>query len=73
MTKESTGEKIPSGAKSPDAGERSGGLVNGVGLGKADGMGERSGDVGKHDGKVGEYRTGNMGEKIVYRHPKRPG
>ena len=66
-----TGAKTPKGATSSDtSGERRTAIAGGVGMGKADGIGERDGShMGKHDGRLGEFK-GHMGEKVVYDHKR---
>jgi len=64
-----TGAKAPKAALSSDTtGERKAPITGGVGMGKADGIGEReSSHMGKHDGRLGEMK-GHMGEKVIYDH-----
>jgi hypothetical protein len=71
-TKGATGEKMPKGASSSDStGERHGKLVGGISMGLEDGMGVRpSAHMGKHDGRLGEFNSGNMGESICYDHKR---
>ena len=66
-----TGAKAPKAALSSDTtGERKAPIRGGVGMGKADSMGEReSSHMGKHDGRLGECK-GHMGEKVVYEHKR---
>jgi hypothetical protein len=64
-----SGEHEPKGAKGRDSsGERSSGIVGGVGMGKADAHG-RGSDGGKHDGRTGEFNTGTK-EGSVYSHQR---
>ena len=68
-----TGEKIPKGATSSDTtGERKAkAFAGGVALGMEDGMGGREAShMGKHDGRLGEFNDGNMGEREVYSHKR---
>lgn len=66
-----TGATPPKGALSSDTtGEKRRPITGGVGMGKADGCGERdSSHMGKHDGRLGEMK-GHMGEKVVYDHKR---
>jgi hypothetical protein len=65
-----SGEREPKGAKASDAGgERHSGIVGGVGIGKADMYGGRGGEMGKHDGRTGEFNTGKK-EGSVYSHQR---
>jgi len=66
-----TGERVPKGALSSDtSGERKRPIMGGVGMGKADGIGERdAGHMGHHDGKLGELNTGSR-EHVVYEHKR---
>ena len=60
-----SGEKEPKGAASSDrSGTKSRGIVNGVGMGKADGTGRSNGGKEK-----GEYNTGRS-ESTCYSHKK---
>ena len=65
-----SGEKEPKGAASSDrGGERKKGIVNGVGMGKADGTGGRS--AGGKD--MGEYNEGRQSDGAVcYSHKRIP-
>lgn len=64
-----TGATPPKGATASDrSGERKQPIVGGVGMGSMDGSG-RGGDIGKHDGRVGDMK-GHMGEKCVYEHSR---
>lgn len=69
-----TGEKIPTGVKSSDgSGTKSVRVTGGVGMGKADGLGLRSGShLGKIEGHTGELNDGNKGERKVYEHKRIP-
>lgn len=71
MYPSTTGAKAPKAALSSDTtGERKMPIAGGVGMGKADGIGEReSSHMGKHDGRLGEMK-GHMGEKTVYDHKR---
>jgi hypothetical protein len=66
-----TGAKAPKGADSSDkSGERKAAIAGGVGMGKADGIGEReSSHMGKHDGRLGEMK-GKVTEKDIYTHKR---
>ena len=66
-----TGAKAPAGATASDAtGERKARIAGGVGMGMADGIGERDGShFGRYDGRLGEMK-GHMGEKVVYDHKR---
>ena len=66
-----TGAKAPKAALSSDTGgERKAAIIGGVGMGKADSIGEReSSHMGKNDGRLGELK-GYMGEKVIYDHKR---
>jgi hypothetical protein len=68
-----TGAKAPKGATSSDAtGERKARIAGGVGMGMADGIGERDGShFGRYDGRLGEMNTGSA-EKTIYEHKRVP-
>ena len=68
-----TGAKAPKGATSSDtSGEIKRPIAGGVGMGKADGIGERDGShMGKHDGRLGEMKGGSS-ESTVYEHKRVP-
>lgn len=70
-TRGETGEQIPASTKASDSsGERKVGIKGGVGMGKADSIGEReSSHLGKHDGRLGEMK-GHKGESVVYNHKR---
>ena len=66
MSKGESGEREPAGATASDSsGERKGGTVNGVGLGKMDKTGRSNGGKEK-----GEYNTGRS-EGTCYTHARR--
>jgi hypothetical protein len=73
-----TGEKLPKGAASSDkSAGRKEPLKGGVGQGKADKTGTKegasgrtAGDIGKYDGRLGEFNDGNMGEREIYSHKR---
>jgi hypothetical protein len=66
-----TGAKSPKGADSSDrSGERKAAIAGGVGMGMADGIGEReSSHMGRNDGRLGEMK-GKVTEKVVYNHKR---
>ena len=66
-----TGAKAPKGADASDrSGERKTPIAGGVGMGKADGIGERDGShMGKNDGRLGEFK-GKVTEKVIYDHKR---
>lgn len=65
-TRDESGEKEPSKARSSDSsGERHGKTVNGVGLGKEDATGRKNGGPER-----GEYNTGRS-ESVCYTHTKK--
>jgi len=68
-----SGEKAPKGALSSDtSGERKRPIMGGVGMGKADGIGEREAShMGHHDGRLGEMKGGTS-EATVYEHKRMP-
>jgi hypothetical protein len=70
--KGASGEKAPKGADSSDTtGERHAkAFAGGVAMGMEDGMGGREMHMGKHDGRLGEFKDGNVGEKVVYEHKR---
>ena len=67
-----TGEKVPKGATSSDTtGERKAkAFAGGVALGMEDGVGGREMHMGKHDGRLGEFNSGKMGETVCYDHKR---
>jgi hypothetical protein len=67
-----TGAKAPAGATASDAsGERKAKLVGGVGMGKADSMGDREdGHMGRNDGRLGEFKGGSR-EHVAYAHDRK--
>ena len=67
-----TGATAPKAATSSDtSGERREKIVGGVAMGMEDGMGVRpSAHMGKHDGRLGEFNSGNMGESVCYDHKR---
>jgi len=66
-----SGEKVLKSATASDtSGERKAKLVGGVGMGKADGMGDRvDGHMGKNDGLLGEFKGGSR-EHVAYEHKR---
>jgi hypothetical protein len=71
--KGASGEKAPKGADSSDTtGERKAkGFAGGVALGMEDTIsGREAGHMGKHDGRLGEFNHGNVGEKVIYDHKR---
>jgi hypothetical protein len=66
-----SGEKLPMGAQKADmSGERKAKLVGGVGMGKADGIGNREAShMGKNDGMLGEMK-GVCKEHVCYDHKR---
>jgi len=68
-----SGEKAPKGALSSDtSGERKRPIMGGVGMGKADGIGEREAShMGHHDGRLGEMKGGTS-EANCYEHKRMP-
>jgi hypothetical protein len=73
-TKGESGEHEPKGTKASDqSGERKVRMEGGVGLGKADSIGNRVGShLGKHDGRTGELNDGHKGERTIYHHQRVP-
>ena len=71
--KSTTGATPPKGATASDtSGERKRPIEGGVGMGKADGIGERDGShMGKNDGLLGEMKGGSS-ESTVYEHKRVP-
>ena len=68
-----TGEHEPKGAKASDeGGEKKVRMVNGVGMGSADGLGKRpSSHMGRPEGVTGEFNDGTV-EKVAYEHKRIP-
>jgi hypothetical protein len=78
-TRGESGEKLPKRDTASDtSGERHESTKNGVGMGKSDktgvmyGKGRPAEHMGKHDGRLGEHNTGNMGETVIYEHNRVP-
>jgi hypothetical protein len=66
-----TREKYPANAKASDSGgERKAKMAGGVGMGKADDLGQRSDShAGRPDGRVGEFNHGKN-DSVVYKHQR---
>lgn len=66
-----SGEKAPKGVLASDmSGEKRKAIVGGVGMGKADGIGEREkSHMGRIDGNLGEMKGGSR-EHVAYSHER---
>ena len=66
-----SGEKMPKGVLASDmSGEKRRPIMGGVGMGKADGIGEREkSHMGKVDGRLGEFKNGSR-EHVAYEHER---